>query len=56
MTGATHFIEVWRGESGNIYTECIKHISWFRIAKEITVYMGGTTLFIWEIKLKNTKQ
>lgn len=52
MIGATHFIEVWKGYSGKLYNEPVRHIRLLEDSLEFSKKVNYTTIAIWKIKAK----
>lgn len=53
MTGATHFIEVWKsGITDEIYYDDICPIHELSLDLKLTELVAGTTIAIWKIKFK----
>ncbi len=52
MTGATHFIEVWKNREGLIKSTLIDVVSNLPMSIRITKHCNLTTIAIWKIKFK----
>ena len=49
----THFIEVWKGQSGIIHQDAIDTIDQLQRSLKSTEKTHGKTIYVWKIKPKN---